>query len=122
MIQAFTENHKETWALWLPLLEWAYNLSVHLSTSVMPNFLMFGFVPRMPVDFLIPEDMKGKEVARTSSEEWLAHLQMHRDSARQAVAHAQHHQAQEHNKGCRALDLKEGDKVLVIHIIQNVRS
>ena len=38
---------------------------------------------------------------------------MHRDSTRQAIAHAQHHQAQEHNKGRKALDLKEGDKVLV---------
>ena len=23
MIRAFTANHKETWALWPPLLEWA---------------------------------------------------------------------------------------------------
>lgn len=93
MIRAFTANHKETWALWLPLLEWAYNSSIHASTSATPNFLMFGFEPRTPIDFLLPRDVKGKEIARTSSEEWLALLQMHRDSARQAIAHAQHHQA-----------------------------
>ena len=113
MIRAFTANHKETWALWLPLLEWAYNSSVHSSTGATPNFLMYGFEPRTPIDFLLPSGTKGKEIIRTNSDNWLAHLQMHRDSARQAIAHAQHHQAREHNKGRKPLDLKEGDKVLV---------
>jgi len=113
MIRAFTANHKETWALLLPLLEWAYNSSVHTSMSATPNFLMFGFELRTPIDFLLPSGANRKDVARMSSEDWLAHLQMHRDSARQAVAHVQHHQAREHNKGRKALDLKEGDRVLV---------
>lgn len=91
MIRAFTANHKETWALWLPLLEWAYNSSIHTSTSMTPNFLMFSFEPRTPIDFLLPSDASGKEIARTNTEDWLTHLQMHRDSARQAIAHAQHH-------------------------------
>ena len=113
MIRAFTANHKETWALWLPLLEWAYNSSIHSSTGATPNFLMFGFEQRTPIDFLLPSNVRGKEIIRTGSESWLAHLQMHRDSARQAIAHAQHHQACEHNKNRKAPNLNEGDKVLV---------
>jgi len=74
---------------------------------------MFGFELRTPINFLLLSGANRKDVARTSSEDWLAHLQMHRDSARQAVAYMQHHQAHEHNKGCKALDLKEGDRVLV---------
>jgi len=39
---------------------------------------------------------------------------MHRDSARRAIAHAQHNQAQVFNKGRKPLsDLKEGDHMLV---------
>ena len=114
MIRAFCAGHKETWAIWLPLLEWAYNASVHTSTGATPNFLMFGFEPRTPVDFLLPKGNRGKEVARTGSEKWLSHLQMHRESARRAIAHAQHHQAREHNKHRKSVpDIAEGDKVLV---------
>ena len=113
MLRAFVSNNKETWALWLPLLEWAYNASIHSLTGTSPNFLMFGFEPRSPMDFLLPEATNSKEVRRTASEEWLTHLQMHRESARRAIAHAQHHQACEHNKGRKALQFKEGDKVLV---------
>ena len=113
MVRAFVAENKETWALWLPLLEWAYNASIHSSTGTSPNFLMLGFEPRSPIDFLLPEGTNAKDVRRTNSEEWLARLQMHRESARRAIAHAQHHQAREHNKGRRPLQLEEGDKVLV---------
>lgn len=114
MIRAFCAGHKETWAIWLPLLEWAYNASVHTSTGATPNFLMFGFEPRTPVDFLLPKNTRGKEVERTGSEKWLDHLQMHRESTCRAIAHAQHHQAREHNKHRRPVpDIEEGDKVLV---------
>ena len=114
MIRAFCAGHRETWAIWLPLLEWAYNASVHTSTGTTPNFLMFGFEPRTPVDFLLPKEVRGKEIVRTGSEKWLDHLQMHRESARRAIAHAQHHQAREHNKHRKPVpEITEGDKVLV---------
>lgn len=113
MLRAFVSNNRETWALWLPLLEWAYNASIHSSMGTSPNFLMFGFEPKSPIDFLLPEAANTKDVRRTDSEEWLTHLQMHRESARRAIAHAQHHQAREHNKGHKVLQFKEGDKVLV---------
>ena len=110
MLRAFVSENKESWALWLPLL---YNASVHSSTGTSPNFLMFGFEPRSPMDFLLSHSTNTKEVRRTSSEEWLARLQMHRESARCAIAHAQHHQSREHNKGRRAVQFEVGDKVLV---------
>ena len=113
MLRAFVSNNKETWALWLPLLEWAYNASVHRSTGATPNFLMFGFEPRSPLDFLLPKEIGRNEIKRSNSEDWLVKLQMFRDSARQAIAHAQHHQARSYNKGRKALDLLVGDKVLV---------
>ena len=113
MLRAFVSDNKESWALWLPLLEWAYNASIHSSTGTSPNFLMLGFEPRSPIDFLLPGVANTKDVRRTSSETWLARLQMHRESARRAIAHAQHHQAREHNKRRKQLQFEEGDKVLV---------
>ena len=99
MLRAFVSSNKESWALWLPLLEWAYNASVHSSTGATPNFLMFRFEPHTPMDFLLPDKTGKEDVKRSNSEDWLAKLQMLRDSARQAIAHAQHHQARSHNKG-----------------------
>ena len=32
MLRVFVSEKKETWAHWLPLLEWAYNASIHSST------------------------------------------------------------------------------------------
>ena len=113
MLRAFVSDNKESWALWLPLLKWAYNASIHSSTGTSPNFLMLGFEPRSPIDFLLPRVANTKDVRRTSFETWLARLQMHRESARRAIAHAQHHQAREHNKRCKQLQFEEGDKVLV---------
>lgn len=114
MLRAFVLANKETWAHWLPLLEWAYNASVHSSTGCTPNFLMFGFEPRTPIDFLLTKNLEKQDVKRTDSKKWLALLQMHRDSARRAIAHAQHHQAKAYNKGHKPTpDLREGDKVLV---------
>jgi len=113
MLRAFVSNNKESWALWLPLLEWAYNASVHSSMGATPNFLMFGFEPCTPMDFLLLKEARKEEVKWSNSEEWLAQLQMLRDSARQAIAHVQHHQARSHNKGCKGLELSVGDKVLV---------
>ena len=110
MVRVFITENKATWALWLLLLEWAYNTSIHSSTGTSPNFLMFGFEPRSQIDFLLPKGTNTKDIRRMNSEEWLAHLQMHRESARHAIAHTQHHQAQGHNKGRRPLQFRKAIK------------
>ena len=45
MLRAFVEGKKDQWSLWLHILEFAYNSSVHSSTGTTPLHLLLGFHP-----------------------------------------------------------------------------
>jgi len=45
MMCAFIAGKKDQWALWLHLLEFAYNSAVHSSTGTTPFHLLLGFHP-----------------------------------------------------------------------------
>lgn len=99
-------------------MEFAYNNSIHGSTGASPNFLMYGFQPKSPLDFLLPKDGPRAKSATYSLipevKNFLDTLAMHRDSARRAMAKAQEEQASQYNKGRRPVpDFKKGDRVLV---------
>ena len=51
---------------YLPLIQWAYNTSVHSSTGVSPYYAMWGFEPRHPLelkeDFIVENNAHGKTV------------------------------------------------------------
>lgn len=52
MMWAFIVGKKEQWALWLHLLEFAYNSMVHLSTGTTLFHLLLGFHPWTPLYFI----------------------------------------------------------------------
>ena len=52
MLRAFVAGQKDRWAVWLHLLEFAYNNAVHSSIGTTPFHLMLGFHPRTPLDFV----------------------------------------------------------------------
>lgn len=116
MLRAYTADNKDSWATWLPLLEFAYNSNHHSSIGCSPLFLLYGFDPKTPVDFLLPEGSTNDASYNLTPEakNFLDTLAMHRDSARRAIARAQDEQAKYYNRGRRAVpDFKKGDKVLV---------
>ena len=51
---------------YLPLIQWAYNTSVHSATGVSPYYAMWGFEPRHPLelkeDFIVENNAHGKTV------------------------------------------------------------
>lgn len=51
-LRAYTAGNKESWSRWLPLLAHAYNSTPHDSTGYTPYFLLLGFEPRGPVDYM----------------------------------------------------------------------
>ena len=116
MLWAFINENLKDWAEWLPLLEFAYNNTVHKSTGTTPHFLLYEFHPKTPLDFLGTkelEDVSTKTLTKESTE-FLSSLQMHRSSACQAIAKAQESQARSYNKGRRPTpEFKAGDRVLV---------
>lgn len=55
MIASQLDEEQETWDLNLNKLAFAYNSSVHASTRQTPFELMFGRMPRIPIDIVTVE-------------------------------------------------------------------
>ena len=118
MLRAYVSDDLSNWSIWLHVLEFTYNNSTHNSTGTSPNFLVYGFQPRTPLDFLLPKGAREGDNPLYSlspeSSNFLSALTMHRESAHRAIAKAQDEQAQQYNKGRRPVpEFKKGDKVLV---------
>ena len=61
MIGKLEDEHKKQWPKHLPKLTHVYNLTRSAVTEYLPHFLMFGWRPRLPIDFLFPtHEVMGK--------------------------------------------------------------
>jgi len=116
MMHAFIAGKKDQWALWIHLLEFAYNSVVHSSIGTTPFHLLLGFHPRTPLDFVgtwCSDDIDNHTLGPEAIT-FLENFAMHRESVRQAIAKAQDLQVKSFNKGWKPIpDLRKGDKVLV---------
>ena len=55
------DEHKKQWPKHLTKLTRVYNLTRSVVTGYSPHFLMFGWRPRLPIDFLFPtHEVMGK--------------------------------------------------------------
>ena len=116
MMRAFIAGKKDQWALWIHLLEFAYNSAVHSSIGTTPFHLLLGFHPRTPLDFVGTKRSDDIDNCALGPEAitFLENFAMHRESAKQAIAKAQDQQVKSFNKGRKPIpELKKGDKVLV---------
>jgi hypothetical protein len=117
MLRAYVATNKEGWANWLLLLEFAYNSNEHSSIGCSPLFLMYGFNPKTPWDFLTEHKAEGRDYhldLQPEVSDFVKNLEMHCKSARQAIARAQDTQAKSYNKGRQPVpEFKKGDLALV---------
>lgn len=101
LLRACIAGDKTEWAKWLQILEFSYNLNIHLSTGSIPFFLLYGFDPKAPLNYLLPKDWVKSVPAgmRKDSSAYLEQLRVHRKNARPAIACAQNEQAKYFNRG-----------------------
>ena len=115
MLRAYVNADRNDWVEWLHLLEFAYNSARHSSMGTTPFLSLLDFQPHSTLDLLPKSSVLVHDDANErSSDSYLAKIAMHRDSARLAIALAQHEQAKSYNKGRKAApSFPLGSKVLV---------
>ncbi|KAJ3474331.1 hypothetical protein NLI96_g12517 [Meripilus lineatus] len=111
MLRAYVAEDRKSWAHWIPILEHSYNRRIHASTGSSPYFLLLGYEPKSPLDFLNGQSTAVRRHAL--GERFIEVLQMHRESARRAIAQSQVKQARSYNKGRKAMTFEVGDWVLI---------
>ncbi|XP_038147761.1 uncharacterized protein LOC119787794 [Cyprinodon tularosa] len=115
MIRALPPRDKCMWPQMLQTLTFAYNCTVHESTGYAPFYLMFGRIPRLPVDVMFHNVERDNEVT-----DYHSYTKRVREDLKEALAAAQanayssqQHQAQLYNLKTRGTDIVDGDQVLL---------
>ena len=72
MLTQFVEQDKQKeWDLKLEKLSFAYNTSVHATTKCSPFELMFGRIPKLPID-LVYDQTNAEDMRAKYEVEWIA--------------------------------------------------
>ena len=115
MIRALPPRAKHRWPNALKSLTFAYNCTVHETTGYAPFLLMFGRVPRLPVDVVFGSVLTDQEVV-----DYDRYIESLRKDMREAMAIAQTvatKQLQRHadlyNRKVRGAPVELGDHVLL---------
>lgn len=116
MLRAYVAENRASWSQWLSVLAFSYNSAVHSSSSYAPNFLLFGYHPRLSTSAVVQEiDPASRPfLPSQKAESFIQTLQILRTSARKALVLAQEKQAKAYNKSRRNVEpLRVGDLVLI---------
>jgi hypothetical protein len=116
LLRAYVSKDRSDWAKWLKLLEFSYNSNVHASIGTTLFMLLYGFEPKVPLDYLLPKEWvkAGAPGMRKEASAYLEDLRAHRESARLAIARAQDKQAKYYNRRRREVpEFKVGSRMLV---------
>ena len=115
MIRALSPDEKSDWPRRLQTLTFMYNCTAHETTGYAPFYLMFGRVPRLPVDVLFHTVLHDSAV--TSYEKYVTCLTNDlREAMEIAQDHAgreQHRHAQLYNRRVKGSNVNIGDRVLM---------
>ena len=107
MLRAYVSKRQSNWEDYLPILEFAYNSSKHVTTGFSPFMLMYGFQPRSPVTV---------GLANEKIQQVKDFLQNHMDIlrvARQNVRQTQDRYKKFADAHRRSLTFQEGDQVFL---------
>ncbi|XP_072309403.1 uncharacterized protein [Eucyclogobius newberryi] len=115
MLRSLPPRTKQRWPQMIQSLTFAYNCTAHETTGFAPFYLMFGRVPRLPVDLLFKSVLHDGSVC-----DYNTYVKSLVDDLRSAMilAHGnsaveQKHQSDQYNKRTKGLPLSVGDRVLL---------
>ena len=111
MLRAFVSSHQKGWHKYLPLVEFAYNASVHPGTGASPFYLLYGYHPRSPLDLDLAEAAPGDRAVPALQR--IHDMKVALESARALLQQAHDRMAAYANKTRRPAEFKVGDEVLL---------
>jgi len=122
-IRAFINSSRDNWVDLLPYLSFAYNNTPHTATKFTPSFLLYGFQPRAPLDFLHNhtsiERPINNEFDSLKAQQFTEELAGVRLIAQDSLKLAQLRYENSYNQNHIPISFEPGDKVLVnIHSLQ----
>ena len=115
MIRSLPPQPKAKWPQMLQLLTFCYNCTEHETTGFAPFYLVFGRVPRLPVDVMFQHGLTNDTVV--SHSDFVSHLRKDLHEATQIVQRnslkEQTRHAELYNRRVKGSPLVIGDRVLV---------
>lgn len=115
MLRSLPPKAKHQWPQLIQSMTFVYNCTAHETTGFAPFFLMFGRVPRLPVDLMFKNVLNDSAVCDYNSYvlSLISDLKEAMSLAQQHSAKEQTHQAKEYNKKLKGSPLSVGDRVLL---------
>lgn len=108
-LRAYCNDHQDDWDDHLDMLELGFNCAVQASTQRSPYELLYGHLPRLPVDVALAPFAPRNPAAIDRAER----MQQAAQFARNHLLSAQERQAASANKHRREAAFKVGDRVLL---------
>ncbi|KAJ8341924.1 hypothetical protein SKAU_G00342150 [Synaphobranchus kaupii] len=115
MIRALPLRTKQQWPQQIQTLTFAYNATVHETTGFAPFQLMFGRVPRLPIDVMFKQVLRDPVVVDHGSyvKTLMSHLHEAASIAQKHTVKEQRKQAKGYNKRVKGSYLNIGNRVLL---------
>jgi hypothetical protein len=116
-IRAYINKDKSNWVELLPSLAFSYNNTPHTATKYPPAYLLFGFQPKIPSNFLIEGDLiprkDSEEVNSQDAVEITEEFEGMRIAAKDALRRAQVLFERNYNNSHQNIEFEVGENVLV---------
>ncbi|GBG87538.1 hypothetical protein CBR_g45596 [Chara braunii] len=110
LLRHYIKPNQVDWDEKFALIASLYNNVVHSATGVCPNSLLLTFKPRLPLDFLLPEN---QSTAAPGTLEFAYRYEQKMQQAIEQMQKAQAAMIESANKHCRESSFQVGDKILV---------
>lgn len=115
MIRALPPRVKQKWPQMLQTLTFTYNCTAHESTGYAPFYLMYGRIPRLPIDVMFHSVGRDDNIT-----DYVSYVAKMRDDLKEALnlaqanaSASQQRQTELYNRRVKGCDIEEGDRVLL---------